>query len=336
MSPGCRWLSHCSSAPSKYSVCWPSSWAGQAESGAGWAASISTQSVFSSSACSLSRGPAPCWFGATGASRRSGRCKPSLELSRWPSPLTRNDDRRFSSGQRCGACCLQAACAITSFTQIRASDLRYRSTPDSKGKARCHSYPSYRKCSPPQRTTFNPSVCDFKQNTTAVITTTGLIPSALDAVSTLTAMQFAAHAHAYQAVSAQSAAVHEMFVTMLAAGAEGVCHHRGRQRGCNWIRGLAMDFAKLPPEVNSGLMYPGPGSGPIIAATASWDSLAAEVSSAAGDYGSVISDLTSGPLCGPASASMVAAAAPYLSWTNATAAQAEQAEQASQSRGQCL
>lgn len=97
-----------------------------------------------------------------------------------------------------------------------------------------------------------------------------------------------------------------------------------------------MDFAKLPPEVNSGLMYPGPGSGPIIAATASWDSLAAEVSSAAGDYGSVISDLTSGPLCGPASASMVAAAAPYLSWTNATAAQAEQAEQASQSRGQCL
>jgi hypothetical protein len=33
-------------------------------------------------------------------------------------------------------------------------------------------------------------------------------------------MQFAAHAHAYQAVSAQSAAVHEMFVAMLTAGAE--------------------------------------------------------------------------------------------------------------------
>ena len=86
-----------------------------------------------------------------------------------------------------------------------------------------------------------------------------------------------------------------------------------------------MDFATLPPEVNSGLMYAGAGSGPIIAAAASWDSLAAEVSSAAGDYRSVISGLTSGPWRGPASASMVAAAAPYVSWMNATAAQAEQA-----------
>jgi PPE-repeat protein len=86
-----------------------------------------------------------------------------------------------------------------------------------------------------------------------------------------------------------------------------------------------MDFATLPPEVNSGLMYAGPGSGPIIAAAASWDSLATEVSSAAGDYGSVISGLTSGPWRGPASASMAAAATPYVSWMNATAAQAEQA-----------
>ena len=86
-----------------------------------------------------------------------------------------------------------------------------------------------------------------------------------------------------------------------------------------------MDFATLPPEVNSGLMYAGPGSGPIIAAAASWDSLATELYSAANDYGSVISGLTSGPWRGPASASMVAAAAPYLSWMNATAAQAEQA-----------
>ena len=86
-----------------------------------------------------------------------------------------------------------------------------------------------------------------------------------------------------------------------------------------------MDFATLPPEVNSGRMYAGPGSGPMIAAAASWDSLATEVSSAAGDYGSVISGLTSGPWRGPASASMVAAAAPYVSWMNATAAQAEQA-----------
>jgi PPE-repeat protein len=86
-----------------------------------------------------------------------------------------------------------------------------------------------------------------------------------------------------------------------------------------------MDFATIPPEVNSGLMYSGPGSGPMIAAAASWDSLAAEVSSAAGDYGSLVSGLTSGPWRGPASAAMAAAAAPYVSWMNATATQAEQA-----------
>jgi microcystin-dependent protein len=58
------------------------------------------------------------------------------------------------------------------------------------------------------------------QNTAAVVPTTGLVPSGSDEVSTLTAMQFAAHAHAYQTVSAQAAAIHEMFVTMLAAGAD--------------------------------------------------------------------------------------------------------------------
>jgi hypothetical protein len=58
------------------------------------------------------------------------------------------------------------------------------------------------------------------QNTAAVAPTTGLIPPACDEVSALTAMQFTAHAHAYQAVSAQAAAIHQMFVTMLAAGAD--------------------------------------------------------------------------------------------------------------------
>ncbi len=86
-----------------------------------------------------------------------------------------------------------------------------------------------------------------------------------------------------------------------------------------------MDFAALPPEVNSGLMYTGPGSAPMMAAAASWDDLAVEMYSAASDYGSVIANLTSGPWRGTASASMAAAAAPYVSWMSATAAQAEQA-----------
>ncbi|MCV7029324.1 PPE family protein, partial [Mycobacterium sherrisii] len=41
-----------------------------------------------------------------------------------------------------------------------------------------------------------------------------------------------------------------------------------------------MDFAMLPPEVNSGRMYAGAGSGPLMAAAAAWDGLAAELSSA--------------------------------------------------------
>ena len=86
-----------------------------------------------------------------------------------------------------------------------------------------------------------------------------------------------------------------------------------------------MDFAALPPEVNSGLMYTGPGSAPMTAAAASWDDLAVEMYSAASNYGSVIANLTTDPWQGRASASMAAAAAPYVSWMSATAAQAEQA-----------
>jgi len=35
-----------------------------------------------------------------------------------------------------------------------------------------------------------------------------------------------------------------------------------------------LDFAALPPEINSGLMYAGPGSGPMLAASVAWDALA--------------------------------------------------------------
>jgi PPE-repeat protein len=85
-----------------------------------------------------------------------------------------------------------------------------------------------------------------------------------------------------------------------------------------------MDFAIFPPEINSGRMYAGPGSGPMLAAAAVWDGLAAELRSAASSYASVISGLTAGPWLGPASASMAAAAGPYVAWMSTTAAQAEQ------------
>jgi len=44
-------------------------------------------------------------------------------------------------------------------------------------------------------------------------------PAAADEVSALTAAQFATHAQMYQAISAQAAAIHEMFVNTLGAGA---------------------------------------------------------------------------------------------------------------------
>lgn len=57
------------------------------------------------------------------------------------------------------------------------------------------------------------------QNAAALGPTTALVPAAADEVSALTAMQFAAHAQLYQAVSAQATAMHQMFVATLAASA---------------------------------------------------------------------------------------------------------------------
>src|SRR5271163_424324 len=87
---------------------------------------------------------------------------------------------------------------------------------------------------------------------------------------------------------------------------------------------LAMDFGALPPEINSGLMYSGPGSGPMLAAAAGWDRLSAELYSGAASYSSVVSGLTGGSWQGPASASMGSAAATYVAWMNAAATQAEE------------
>jgi PPE-repeat protein len=86
-----------------------------------------------------------------------------------------------------------------------------------------------------------------------------------------------------------------------------------------------MDFGALPPEVNSGRMYLGPGPGTLLAASAGWESLAAELSTAASGYQSVISSLTDEAWMGPTSMSMAAAVAPYVSWMTATAEQCEQA-----------
>ncbi|WP_325096784.1 PPE family protein [Mycolicibacterium vinylchloridicum] len=85
-----------------------------------------------------------------------------------------------------------------------------------------------------------------------------------------------------------------------------------------------LDFGLLPPEINSARMYVGAGAAPMITAATAWDGLAAELSSAATAYRSIITELTSQPWIGPAAASMAAAAAPYITWMQITAGQAEQ------------
>ena len=62
-------------------------------------------------------------------------------------------------------------------------------------------------------------------NTAAAAPTTGVVPAAADEVPALTATQFAAHAEMYQAVSAQAAAIHEMFVNTMgiSAGSYAAC-----------------------------------------------------------------------------------------------------------------
>ncbi len=84
-----------------------------------------------------------------------------------------------------------------------------------------------------------------------------------------------------------------------------------------------MDFGMYPPEINSGRMYAGPGSGPLLAAAQAWVGVADELSAAASSYQSVVSELTAGLWTGPSSASMAAAATRYAEWLSGAAACAE-------------
>ncbi len=84
-----------------------------------------------------------------------------------------------------------------------------------------------------------------------------------------------------------------------------------------------LDFGALPPEVNSGRIYTGPGSAPLLAAASAWDSLASELQTTAASYASTVGELTTS-WQGPSSTAAADAAAPYTAWLSSTAAQAEQ------------
>lgn len=80
-----------------------------------------------------------------------------------------------------------------------------------------------------------------------------------------------------------------------------------------------MNFCVLPPEITSMQMFTGAGSGPMLAAAASWEGLGSELGSAAESFSSVTTGL---PWQGPASAAMAAVANKYVGFLSTAAAQA--------------
>lgn len=90
------------------------------------------------------------------------------------------------------------------------------------------------------------------------------------------------------------------------------------------------DYGLLPPEINSGRIYAGPGAGSLAAAAVAWSDLAADLQAAATGHRSVIESLTSGPWLGPAAAHLASAVSPFIAWLSNSADQAaEAASQAS-------
>jgi PPE-repeat protein len=88
---------------------------------------------------------------------------------------------------------------------------------------------------------------------------------------------------------------------------------------------MVLDFAGIPPEITSALMYTGAGSGPLMAAAAGWSNLAAELSTTATSWESIVGTLTGGQWLGAGSAAAAASAQPIVSWLTTAAAAAEQA-----------
>src|SRR6202453_4218958 len=88
---------------------------------------------------------------------------------------------------------------------------------------------------------------------------------------------------------------------------------------------MVLNFSWLPPEINSARISTGEGSGSLFLAASAWDGLASDLSASASSFQSVLSSLANGAWSGPASLSMAAAAAPYVTWLSAAAETAQAA-----------
>lgn len=83
-----------------------------------------------------------------------------------------------------------------------------------------------------------------------------------------------------------------------------------------------MDWATLPPEINSARMYAGPGATSLIQAAVAWETLAAELSTTSESFSQVVAGLTS-VWRGSGALSMRTAALTYQAWLMETAATAQ-------------
>ncbi|MEB4211951.1 PPE family protein [Mycobacterium sp. 94-17] len=88
---------------------------------------------------------------------------------------------------------------------------------------------------------------------------------------------------------------------------------------------MVLSFAAVPPEITSSLIYTGPGAAPLMAAATAYANLAAEVSTTATQWESIISLLTTEQWTGGGSTAAAAAAQPIVSYLTQTAAALEQA-----------
>lgn len=88
---------------------------------------------------------------------------------------------------------------------------------------------------------------------------------------------------------------------------------------------MVLDFAAIPPEITSSLMYAGAGAGPLMAAATAWNNLAAELSTTATQWESIITLLTTEQWTGAGSAAAASASQPIVTWLTTSAAAAEQA-----------
>ena len=82
-----------------------------------------------------------------------------------------------------------------------------------------------------------------------------------------------------------------------------------------------MEWAALPPEINSARMYTGPGAQPLIAAAMSWEGIAAQLGSTAASLGRVVDGLT-GVWRGMGAGQMNLTMTAYQSWLLTTAERA--------------